>query len=909
MATVSQSIHADAPFSNVITAGRDVYISGAHGQKPEFSEPTFDRFTPPVYPDPPLAQSCFQQLYKHRLLLLGGDPEIDKDAFARYLAAFLRVFFIKKKGISKEAVIVREWDGSNEQQRFETELIPKTDVNIYILPQLTPKNIRHDLSTIYSCTQQSRVYVIASTNIPRPAWKLSERDSVWWRELEAKKFYDGPYLAELLYQALLTSEESLQAKLDYDRLRINVPLLPNGNRTIRTLAHDLGNASNIAFFVRLLVSKRGPFDDQAVESLLHRVQSGTTADKLIRWYRILNYREQLLALSLGFFEGLIDSQFFAALEVLMSEAWSIRDRSLRAFDSVDLDNLRDFFEPVRMRNRERKIQSRPPYQRSELLKIAWEMHYRQIVAALPVLVRLVTEVVDGQIARSELYGTDQRRRQLRSTISEALSDIGLLSSSTVQPTLLTLAVNPNIHVQLTAARAVARWRDYNADNQLFDILHKWLENKQVLRDVKSLLHEAHDDRDPRAVLHAFCALTLGIAAQYDSPNQISPKLLDILDITLNDNDPLVQHYVTTQLLDTILPRHLAQLQERLHNQITKPEAVSIMSNLLTQIYVRAPETVWNTLEQWFKDTLRLPLHNRIQAEPREYVLATIITTYGSIIEKQILGPLTPELFFRRIDKLLAHEKHTVVREAIMTALTRQIHIHSQHLQDSVDKITVAERRRTLVELTKLYLEEREHLQNGEETVRYGGKNFEVWIRSARPRTRIESILYNWMKHSQVPHARRIALEAFVAFADALDRHEPRLIRQVQERRQQAALEASSPIETFELPIIGEVAELGWYEHIFVPWSVTWQNSAYRKTITDLLPEALGQYLSRRAVLAYVLSKWQLYDRDADVRQIARMLDRALLFIEYKRIVLGVLLVSSIVVACIVLFILLRLVHF
>ncbi|MDV3348985.1 hypothetical protein QGP82_09810 [Leptothoe sp. LEGE 181152] len=121
-------------------------------------------------------------------------------------------------------------------------------------------------------------------------------------------------------------------------------------------------------------------NDKLINQLSHE-------DALNTWYyNQLNQREQLLAISLSFFDGLFDDQFFAAIEILVTNVWKNRDANLKALDYCDLDNLRSYFEFIDTDDQKTLVKLRFPKQRFTCLKIAWKSHRRQILAALPVLV-------------------------------------------------------------------------------------------------------------------------------------------------------------------------------------------------------------------------------------------------------------------------------------------------------------------------------------------------------------------------------------------------------------------------------------------------------------------------------------------------------------------------------------------
>jgi hypothetical protein len=57
--------------------------------------------------------------------------------------------------------------------------------------------------------------------------------------------------------------------------------------------------------------------------------------------------------------------------------------------------------------------------------------------------------------------------------SPVVSNIGMIAVDAIHNTLVELAFDQNLGVQLVAARAMAAWRYYQKDQQLFAFLKEW----------------------------------------------------------------------------------------------------------------------------------------------------------------------------------------------------------------------------------------------------------------------------------------------------------------------------------------------------------------------------------------------------------------------------------------------------
>ncbi|NNJ09907.1 hypothetical protein EKD04_006165 [Chloroflexales bacterium ZM16-3] len=221
------------------------------------------------------------------------------------------------------------------------------------------------------------------------------------------------------------------------------------------IADNLETPENIDYFVSLLCyeAQQGSITQETIQTCIYAVRDDTR--KIQQWYNALDAtRNRLLVLALNFFDGMVDDQFFAALENLIDREWCRRDPSLRGLDYYDFDQLGRFFDYVST-TEGRAIKTTLRNQRQKLLKVAWKGYRRHILSARPVFYDLVKQSVAQQANNWELYGSSDRRDQLRKAISETISDIGLESSAAIEDVLLHMAVDSHVGIQAVAARAVA----------------------------------------------------------------------------------------------------------------------------------------------------------------------------------------------------------------------------------------------------------------------------------------------------------------------------------------------------------------------------------------------------------------------------------------------------------------------
>lgn len=900
MAAVEQSVRVTGEGHRVVTVGRDLVVADTYvQQKAEFFEPSLEPFKPPRFTSPQIAPQLVEVIRNQRLLVLGGSQAIDKSALARHVAWRLGETLLQEQALSGDGIPILEWYRSSDPQSLVVALRETETTTVFILPQILPQHVSYDLFRIQNAASSGQHYVVASTDTPFAGWKLPDSAKKFWLEVSPEGLYGADDLANVLIQKLIDAAESLPPGLLEGDLKPERPLV--GNLPIRTVAERLKTPDNIAVFVQSLCAEKGPLEEKAVRNLIELAQDNKRV--LGQWYHtLLGPREQLLALGLGFFDGIFDDQLFAALEEVVEGVWQRRDTSLRALDYCDLDNLRNFFSFVEAEAYGTKIESRLPEQRQMLFEVAWNSHRRQILTALPVVAQLVRNSVAWRSLNTELYGTSVRRDQLRRVIGEALSDIGLISTSAVEDTLLQLAVDEEMGVQAVAARAMARWRYYGRDKELFDTLQRWQLETHIIDLIDSILKGRDEEvrEGPRAYIRATVALTVSYAAQYDPPNTLSEELCDLIDQLSIDPNRLVRNRFRYHTLPMVVPLHVAQLRDILHDMTRYTDLDHAIGASLALAYRENPEEVLKTLNLWHKECVetRPRRVNEAEITPRENLLATVALAYGEIRYDEAIGPLSGDEAFRRLRSILAEERHPFVRTAVVIAISRQARRHFDKveslLQKLVAEVTENERIEIVKILTDIYLEQRKNLKDGEDIIEVKGHRYPIWIDSARPITGVERAMYRWSRDAEKPAAQQIAIQASIAFARELEQEEAQRIDEIRKERERVAEEAEEAEgEAVIEPAISKRPKHSSFMDQLASRLATLRLSHYRLVILGLLPEALAQYRSSRDLMNLVLSKWRR-TRDDEMKDISKLLKRAIGLAQN----IWVLLIGGFIVLCV-----------
>ena len=621
---------------------------------------------------------------------------------------------------------------------------------------------------------------------------------------------------------------------------------------------------------------------------------------LQQWYHaVLDPREQLLALGLSLFDGLFDDQLFAALETVVENVWQRRDASLRALDYCDLDNLRSFFSFVEAQDQTARIESRLPEQRRALFQVAWDSHRRQTLSALPVLTQLVTNSDNSRFFDSELYNTYARRRQLRSVIGETLSDIGLISARAVQDALLTLAADSEPSVQAVAASALARWRVYEHDRDLFDTLQAWQHETSVINAINAKLEgreeEIEESEGAQAYIRATMALTLRYAAQYDPPNQLAPQLCTLLEKLVRDRSELVRDRLANHTLPMIIPTHLDQLRDSLRDMVRYVPLITAIGASLAQAYRKAPGKVMRIVGSWYSEAQTRPARGaNSEITHRDALLAAVAMTYGYIDYSEEGGLLTADEAFRRLEVMLNEEHSPFIRTAVVLAISLQASEYFERVEpllyEFVHVVTEHERIEIVKILTDLYLEQRAALDGGDGTIRIEDRSYPIWVDSDRPATTVEKAMLRWIKNSSNPIAQQIATQASVAFARALEQKEMHQLDTIRSERMHATGTTALEDTIAPRPLARALRRGGILVDRFIPWLVTLSATQYRPIICGLLPEAVAQAKRDRDAMGFVLRKWKHTTSDEDMPRIASHVQQGLNLAKHK----GLLILTALV---------------
>ncbi len=850
----------------------------------DFFSPLLDDYRPERFESPANANSIADKIIQRRLIILGGDTSSDKHALARHFAWLVQEKLTSSgQRIAGHAkVTVYEWKRSGA--RFvDRALETYSERCIFVLPNLLPQHISYDLHRLIRLARQRHLIIITTDD--SSLWNETFQETsdskllgMFWEDLASNRLYDRKQLTRTLVLKLLERKADLPPILiqnisSSNQMRLLGQIRPD------QVADRLETPENVDYFVTLLAyeAQHGAITEATIEACIEAVRDDTR--RIQQWYNALDTtRDRLLVLALNFFDGMADDQFFAALETLIEQAWHQRDPSLRALDYHDFERLQRFFRYVSLKEG-RAIKTQLRDQRQKLIKVAWKSHRRHILSARPVFFELIRRSVQQEADNWELYGSSDRRDQLRKALSETISDIGLQSAAAIEDILLRLAVNPHVGVQAVAARAVARWREYNASPATFATLKRWMSDNDIEKSIAVFLSQTEREKrdEPKTYLKCTIALAIGYAAQSDRPNKMHRSLYSLLEQLSTDGNKLVLTSLCRFTLPMVAQLHLDQIENIVLTLTRHVEQHAAIAKSMRAAYFKQSAEVQATVERWHAWCLT----NYAQSQTNRVVsystlLACVAQIYGELPYDQVSGGMTVVEAFHHLREILELVGTPLVREQALRSAIGLSRDHFAQLQDLIPSVTAEEMAQIVDKLIEIYLEQRAQLVHGERRWYHRPTDtyYPIWISGQlRPYTEIELEMLAWMRDDRNVVAQQIGVRALATFVSILDLAESHYIASLQEtqRRRRQARQTEKVEPRHQRVGLYTKTIYRWY---IIPWIVAPLSRRYRSIIRGVLPEVIRQDRVNRDVMRFLLYDWRALEHQ-EIPEIAKRLEQAI----------------------------------
>jgi len=819
------------------------------------------------YIPPIIATQVLKQIVANQLIVIGGDYGFDKGNLLRYLAE-------KLSSSLRTNNDVYEWVGSSDRQNLISAL-RITDSRIIILQKLQPHHISYDLHELGRVAKRQNLFLLISTDTPKKAWQIkSGLQQNYWLGLDSKNIsYDRNLIEIELVKLINDNIHSIRFKNGLTKVDLS-SILPGG--TLKQLCMNLATPEQVQFFVNCLISQNSLIDVNVIKSCLKQTLS--KQDTLMhKWFHSLKPLEQYVAIGMVIFSDLFDDQFFGVARLLSETAWKHSHDGLKALDYKDIEKLFNFFKYDTINREQRYIRNKFPNQRLELLKISWNSHRRHIKMALDVAVRLVIESGERQI-NTELYGSKRKRRTLRKSIMYLLSDLGRISKNLIEEPLLILASQDTLSSQNVTAGAVANWREIpGGDKQLFELLKDWQQSSRWHLIIDELIKSREKAYSSVAYLRSTIILTIGKAAKYDAPNNLSHELIELLLSFLNDKHKMVRNRLV-QIIPDIIRFHASQLNSsiKLSNEDINPiEEILIYEDMiyptaigLAMAYIDMPSSTSKTFSSLLLHCDNTPSKiGKKQLNHRDKLMATLILAFGKIIEwnnykVNIDGRVLYDILVELRDK----ENNIILKNLIRHIIVEQIILdnnNSDLINILLPKLSANGRNEIVHLLGNHYLEKREKQNGGDRSIKIDEKEYSIWIYNDRPLLKIEELMYEWLKEDS-KELRQLATLVFIEFSAIFEHREEEIRQEILKSDQEKSLvkEESINLEKFKPAYVKGRFSLGMlFYNFFI--KATLSKEAV-KIVESALPVMSRTYLFNQKYKKGVIDKWKKEGGDVKV---------------------------------------------
>lgn len=879
--------------------------------------------------DPPESRRLVEILARHRLLILAGELE-DKVDCACHLAYLLREGL---QDVPKEKVKVLERCRSKEPQTIEAALDGEVPT-ILLLTEISPRQFNpYTLSGLRQLLEARKGYAVLTTGNGRTDWGVApgSTEAELWQELSSDSYYGAPLLREFLLTLLAPGEEPLPKWL-----------LPEGSIELVSgvpldeVVAKLRTPGRVRSFTEWLLRAPGALSREMIEKELAHREGDEQA--VCEWYRQFDARNQLLIVGLTLLDGLPEDLVFTGLELLVRNVWRSSDPNLPQFDYCDLVRFSAYFDTVETEEGLVRIQSSSRKQREQILRVAWDLQRRRLLATLPELTEMIRISVTVQ-PESSGNGTDgsaealpqktgvpsnatsgrafnrspEGTLQFHQALVESFSLIGLLSIHVVEPQFLELAADSSKPVRQLAARALSAWRDAGHQESLFELLQTWWAEAVKISEADSRIARLwRRGEDPHAAVRAAVALTVGYSARFDRSNQMDSRLLALAVSFLQDRNPQVRESAA-EAVHFIVAWHFRQVEPFLRGRVLQSGdfIVPIATGAAEACQLRMEETL-AILDHWrafARAEKRRSSPHKVSA--REHLLAAVALTYGYIRFDNQEGSLQPEVVVANLRSLLMEETHPFVRRfafyAIQLQAIRNFEAVIQFLQELLSQIHLQDRPAVVDVFAWTYLYQRSQLRGGNQRIAVGGTLYDVWTDSPRPLTDIEAILYGWLLDSSRPIVQQLAVDVFDRLGrtdlEKAERKLPAVPPEVPGAAQAMASAERPQPQVHALPVLGRLAV----------YCVAPRKPQVRSTLQPLLAEMIAlQKVSRpprppvapanpprppevqRDPAEVLFERWGAMPNDA-TRAVARLLRRAFSLYRWRWVILLAILGSGIAI--------------
>ncbi|GAB5526509.1 MAG: hypothetical protein Roseis2KO_43810 [Roseivirga sp.] len=747
-------------------AGRDIYNYSPGG--PSFINVQLDFFGSKQYLAPKISSDSLNQLMSQRILLIYGGQSFDKGGFIRHLAF---------KAQSETEFETQELEINEENESLYHQISKNPSKSIYLLDRLHPQHVDYDLQRLQALAVLKSVYVIISTDLSLDVWQLnsSEKENYTF-QIPKQNLYHKADLTDYLRAALLErlSDRDLEILVE---IREKDSVL---GKSIGTIATKLGSPENLSLFVLRLKNQTKPSE----ETVLNIIDSLLSSDEGIvrKWFLSLSNKQKLIALGAALLEGAYDDQFFSIIGQVIDQMWKHSDGSLQALDYCDLDFLSDFFRFENLGDGRQVLQAKFPNQKIEIINSSWHLYRRHLLSIVPIFFETAINSLNTNSADWENFGTRQKRANLRMVIGQTISEIGLVSTFSIENTLIAFAAHPDDRVKRIASKSLARWREFEEDERLFDLLQSWLEDERPQKIISEYLTKRENWQKDMAYqeralsyLRASAIHALSYSANYDSPNQLHKRIIEILlSLVTESRNPLI-----IQALKTAVPKlvhhHILQLKDVLLEKFMKyDDMIEPVAHGLLRAYKNYPKDLKVTLDRWFEECQEngSQLNRRKKFTHRDKVLVTILEFYGNLDFEGPNQVINLDEVYQKLTLLSKSEERRNVRDAIFKTMAKLMPWNWKLWENELPLIwehhDFRDAKHLVDGLVLVFLHARKSLKGSTYYFHWKEEPYPIWLDMYdRPKTALEIKMGHWIR-SDHESLKKLAILTFLDIAKTFE---------------------------------------------------------------------------------------------------------------------------------------------
>lgn len=907
-----------------------------YSESSDFHTPDLARAASPFFCSEVVAEWLVAELSSRRLLVLGGPVLREKVELARHLAwrAKGRLPLSHSGEAPLEIEVVEALPGGN-RLRMVAEFEQRTEPTIFLLGDVEPYHVGHDLVRLHRQVEASPHFLLLSTDKTREAWGIvgAHPAREVWKELSGRDVYPPAELAKFLRHQLVAAQGQFPAEL-----------LPQGPQTAGEEAQqawligDLtlleatekfecrGQVLSLATWLR---SPRRTLNEKRVRNQIRILRGEQVAAR--GWYQQLEPKHQVLVAGCLLFERLYDDQLFAVLDIAVEQVWRPRQPQLEAFDYQDLDALDAYFSTLTTETGAAQVGVTAEGMNRDLLTTVWELSRRLLLVCLPLISELVQEagrqgwrtrlrfgggltpgrfaakqprprpepsaapsVVPG--AEDQDEGADEPDSGAAASSAPLSRFVGfgplreLFASAQRRQRFCEVASDSLGRLGLLSPAAVERClfelaahNSWEAQAVVARALESWQDTERA-EDLFRILREWYEEalRQERLLAakestkerrrQGSVRATLGLVVVFAALRAVSGELPDVYLRFTRRLAVDPSQTVRTRLRVEILPALVRWHQAHSDSLLRELASHGDLSQVIA--FTWAQEHAFRP-----EETAKL-LETWFEDGQRGGVwriglLGTVALTYGHLDYARRSCRVPISLAMTRLRGLLRDPDPTLRRrvfQAIGLLLAQSFETLRSVFPELVEELPLVDRGEILGPLLELYTDQRANLSGGDAQLEVDGRFFAVWASSGRPLTAVEAALEGWVADESHAPAQQLSFAALCAFRGSpLGLAEARWRAQPQASGWSAPVALGGELPAGSGPALREAPVMAWW---ILRW-LTRGNPVLREEAWWLAPEALAVAAKEPWPVRVVLTIWQR--RQEGLAPIGKLLSRFLVW--------------------------------